>query len=260
MLSFVPRTAVIIFITLLITAAVDAQSSVDEPRNEIEVRGVYSIPSGDVSFPTSGSQGSIISFDRDLDFSNKLGFELQYTYRTASGKHKFLAEYSDTRWNRTTTLSRSFTFLGETYVANLEATGNLKLKTFRAMYSYRWGTEKFRIGPMVDVGVIDTGIKISGTTNNGMRTSEGSITKFAATIGYDLDYKVNRSVSLFNNLGGIIFFSDRLFHVEGGVKYFPIRNFGISGGYKYQYYKLVKDENFFRISFNGPFFGGIIRF
>ena len=260
MRNFVPRAAAITFITLVFAAALDAQSTADEPRHEIEARGVYSIPSGDASFSTTGNQGSTISFDRDFDFRNELGFELRYTYRTPSGKHKFLAEYSATDWNRTTTLSREFTFLGETYRANLDATADLKLRTFRAMYSYRWGSEKLRFGPMVDVGVIDTRIKITGTTNNGTRTAEGAITKFAATIGYDLDYKPISKVHFFNNMGGIVFFGERLFHTEAGVKYFPVRYFGVSGGYKFQYYKTVEDDNFLKIKAHGPFFGGIFRF
>ena len=260
MQSFVPRSAVITFILLAIANALYAQSSAVEPKNEIEARGVYSIPSGEASFSTTQNPGSIVSFERDFDFRNKLGFELRYTHRTASGKHKFLAEYTDTRWNRTTTLSRSFTFLGNTYQANLDAEGDLKLRTFRAMYSYRWGTEKFRFGPMVDVGVIGTRINITGTTNNGTRTAEGSITKFAATIGYDLDYTPIPKLSLYHNLGGIVFFNDRLFHTEAGVKYFPVRYFGLSGGYKFRYYKLVKEDNFLNFNINGPFFGGIVRF
>src|SRR5438128_22578 len=117
--KFVPRMAVIMVITLVIAASVYAQTSADDPRNEIEVRGFYSMPSGDTSFTGSGnSTGSTISFDRDFDFRSQLGFEMRYTHRTASGKHKFLVEYTDTRWNRSTTLSRSFTFLGETYLAN----------------------------------------------------------------------------------------------------------------------------------------------
>ena len=258
---FVPRTAVLTFITLIIAAgSAYAQSASSDPRNELEVRGFYTIPAGDASFSTTGSEGSTISFDRDFDFGNRFGFELAYTYRTASGKHKFRAEYSDTRWKRETVLSRSFTFLGETFEANLAATGNLKLKTFKAMYAYRWGTEKLRIGPMVDVGIVDVRLKIAGTTNNGAREAEGSITKFAATIGYDLDYNPNKKISLFHNLGGIVFFGERLFHAEGGIKYFPVRQFGLVGGYKYQYYKTVKDDNFFRITTNGPFFGAIFRF
>jgi hypothetical protein len=255
-----PQFAVITFIMLVIVTVISAQSSTDEPRNEIEIRGIYSLPSGDTSFSATGSTGSTISFDRDFDFRSKLGFEMRYTHRTASGKHKFLAEYSNTNWNRTKTLSRSFTFRGETYQANFDATADLKLRTYRAMYSYRWGTEKLRIGPMVDMGVIDTQIKISGTTNSGARTAEGSIAKFAATVGYDLDYKPISQVSFFNNMGGIVFFGDRLFHVEGGVKYFPARHFGISGGYKFQYFKTIEDENFFKVKQHGPFFGGIIRF
>ena len=260
MQKFVPRAAVMTFFILVFAVGLYAQSSNDDPSNEIEARGFYAIPSGESSFSTTGNQGSTISFDRDFDFRNSLGFELRYTYRTKSGKHKFLAEYTDNRWDRTTTLSRSFTFLGETYVANLEATGELKQKTFRGMYSYRWGTEKLRVGPMVDVGVIDTSLKVSGTTNNGSRTAEGSITKFAATIGYDLDYRPNSKLHFFNNLGGIVFSGERLFHVEAGLKYFPIRNFGLSGGYKFRYYKTTQDDNFIRISMHGPFFGGIVRF
>jgi len=259
--TFLPRTAVMTFITLVFAvSAASAQSSSNEPRNEVEVRGFYSIPTGDASFSTTGSPGSTISFDRDFDFHGQFGFELAYTYRTASGKHKFRAEYSDTRWDRDTTLSRSFTFLGETFQANLAATGDFKLKTFKGMYAYRWGTEKFRIGPMVDVGIIDARLNITGTTNNGIRTAEGSITKFAATVGYDLDYNPSAKLNLFNNLGGIVFQGERLFHVEGGMKYFPVRHFGLVGGYKFQYYKTVKDDNFFRVTTHGPFFGAIARF
>src|SRR5687768_7856315 len=107
MRSFVTRPSVITFIMLILATALCAQPSGFEPKNEIEARGVYSIPSGEANFSTTGNQDSTVSFDRDFDFRNELGFELRYTHRTASGKHKFLTEYTDTRWNRTTTLSRS---------------------------------------------------------------------------------------------------------------------------------------------------------
>jgi len=97
-------------------------------------------------------------------------------------------------------LSRSFTFRGETYVANASLDGDLSLRQFRAMYAYRSGNEKLRFRPMVDMGIITTGLKLSGTTNNGGRSGEGSISKFAATIGYDVDYDPNPKLNLFNNL------------------------------------------------------------
>jgi hypothetical protein len=238
---------------------VKAQSP-DRPRNEIEVRGNYGIAGGDASFSTSTSSGSIIDFDRDLDFRNELGFQIRYTHKSENDKHKFLVDYSQTDWERSRTLSRSFTFLGETYLANLNTDSQLKLKTFRAMYAYRWGNEKIRFGPMVNMGVIDTELDISGTTNNGARTAEGSITKFAATVGYDLDYDPSPNVSLFHNLGGIVFKKDHLFHTEGGIKYFFVRHFGVSGGYRFEWYKLEDDSNFLKVSKHGPFFGGVIRF
>ena len=203
-------------VVLLFLAAAIAKSQTPEPpRNEIEVRGVLSIPSGDASFSTEGVSGDVISFSRDFDFRNELGFELRYTHRTANGKHKLQAGYGQTTWNRNTTLSRSFTFRGETFEANLNAEADLRLSTFRAMYSYRWGNEKFRIGPMADMGAVSTKLNISASTNNATRSGSGSITKFAATVGYDLDYDPTPRVNIFNNLGAIAFMGERLFHTEG---------------------------------------------
>ena len=247
-------------VLMLIAASIARSQTWDRPKNEVEVRGVLSIPSGDASFSSNGAAGSEISFSRDFDFRNELGFEFRFTHRTPNGKHKFQVGYGQTTWNRDTTLSRSFTFRGETFVANLDASADLRLSNFRAMYAYRWGNEKFRIGPMADMGVINTRLNITGTTNNGTRSGSGSITKFAATLGYDLDYDPTPRINIFNNLGAIAFQGERLFHVEGGARVFATRNFGFSGGYKFERYRVEKEEDFLRVTAHGPFFGGVFRF
>lgn len=247
-------------ILLAAVVVVEAQSAPDELRNEVEVRGTFSIPSGEANFSGSGSSGSTIDFSRDFDFNNEFGFELRYLHKSVNRKHKFLVNYASTSWERNTTLSRSFTFRGETYVANASISGDLSLREFRAMYAYRWGNEKIRFGPMVDIGAIAVKLKLTGTTNNGTRTGEGSITKFAATVGYDLDVDPSSKVNLFHNLGAIAFQGDHLFHVEGGIKYFPAHHFGVVGGYRFQRYKLEDDPNFLTVRSNGPFFGGVLRF
>ena len=245
---------------LLLVTFVSITAQDTRPKNEIEVRGVLSVPSGEASFSSNGNTGSVISFDRDFDFRNELGFQLQYTHRTENGKHKFLGEYSQTSWNRSNTLTRSFTFLGQTYVANLDTSADLKLSTFRAMYAYRWGNEKIRIGPMADMGVVSTRLELTGTTNNGTRSDSGKITKFAATLGYDLDYDPTSKVNIFNNLGAIAFQGERLFHVEGGARIFVTRQFGFSGGYRALRYRVEKNDNFILVRAHGPFFGGVFRF
>lgn len=247
-------------VVLLLTAAIVKTQTIERPPNEIEVRGVLSVPSGEASFSSNGASGSVITFDRDFEFRNELGFEIRFTHRTPNGKHKFQGGYEQTTWNRNTTLSRSFTFRGETFVANLDASGDLRLSTFRAMYAYRWGNEKFRIGPMGDMGVINTRLNISGTTNNGTRSNSGSITKFAATVGYDLDWDPTTKVNVFNNLGAIAFMGERLFHVEGGVRFYATRNFGVSGGYKAERYRVEDGPDFLLVRAHGPFFGGVFRF
>jgi hypothetical protein len=128
------------------------------------------------------------------------------------------------------------------------------------MYAYRWGNDKIRIGPMADMGAVSTRLNISGTTNNGTRTETGKITKFAATLGYDLDYDPTPRINIFNNLGAIAFQGERLFHVEGGIRIFATTHLGFSGGYKAQRYRVEKDDDFILVRAHGPFFGGVFRF
>src|SRR6267142_4427768 len=246
--------ATLALLAFVITA--QAQSS-DKPKNEIEIRGTYSIPTGEANFSGTSASGSTLDFARDFDFKSEFGWQARYTYRSSNGKHKFVADYASTNWERSATLTRSFTFRGETYVANASIDGELKLQTFRAMYAYRWGNEKLRIGPMVDVGFVKTSLDLTGTTNSGKRSADGSITKFAATVGYDLDYTPTSKFNLFHNLGAIAFQGDHLFHTEGGVKVFVTKSFGAVGGYKAQRYKLKDDPNFLTIRQHGPFFGGV---
>jgi len=240
-------------------SAAQAQSS-DKPKNEIEVHGTFSIPSGEANYSGTGASGSTIDFGRDFDFKNEFGWRARYTYRSSNGKHKFMVDYDATNWERNTILTRSFTFRGETYVANATIDGELKLQTFRAMYAYRWGNEKVRFGPMVDAGFVRTSLDLTGSTNNGIRTTEASVTKLAATIGYDLDIDPTSQVNVFHNLGWIVFQSDHLFHTEGGVKVYFTKSLGAVGGYRAQRYKFEDGSNFLTVRENGPFFGGVFRF
>jgi len=245
---------------LLLAAFMTVNAQNTHPRNEIEVRGAFAIPSGEASFSSNGDEGTVIDFSRDFDLKTEFGFLVRFTHRTENGKHKLLGEYGQTKWNRTTSLSRSFTFLGQTYVANLDASADLRLRDFRVMYAYRWGDDKIRIGPMVDMGIVSTKLDLTGTTNNGTRSDSGKITKFAATIGYDLDYDPTPQVNIFHNLGAIAFQGERLFHTEGGVKFFVTRQFGVSAGYKALRYRVEKNDNFILVRAHGPFFGGVFRF
>jgi hypothetical protein len=251
----------VLALVIVAAAGTTSFSQSDKPKHEIEIRATVAVPSGEANFSGTGAAGSTIDFKRDFDFSNEWGFDIKYAYRSESGKHKFGVEYANTDWDRTRTFTRSFTFRGETYVAGAAVEGNMRQSTFKGMYAYRWGNDKVRVGPMIDFGVVPTRLDITGNTLSGPgRKTEGEINKFAATIGYDLDYDPTSKVSIFNNLGAIAFHHDRLFHFEGGVKFYPARSFGVVGGYKFQRYKWVDDPNFLTISSHGPFVGGVLRF
>ena len=107
---------------------------------------------------------------------------------------------------------------------------------------------------------ITTKLELNATTNSGTRSAEGSISKFAATIGYDLDWDPTPRINIFNNLGAIRFQGERLFHVEGGARIYVTKNFGFSGGYKAERYRVEKDLDFLKVIAHGPFFGGLFRF
>src|SRR5436190_72714 len=134
-----------------------AQSS-DVPRNEIEVRGSLTVPTGNANFSGTTNSNNTIDFKRDFDFDNKLGFEVKFIHRTENQKHKFLVSYGRDNWDQQRTLTRSFTFRGETYVANASADLGITLRKFRAGYAYRWGNEKIRFGPAGDLGFITTSV------------------------------------------------------------------------------------------------------
>ena len=249
----------VIIIVLTVTATAFAQT--DKPKNEIEIRATVSVPSGEANFSGTNDAGSTLDFNRDFNFSNEWGFEAKYLYRSESGKHKFVADYATTDWDRTRVILRTFTFRGQTYVAGGAVEGNLRQSVWKGMYAYRWHKDKVHVGPMIDMGVVPTRLDITGTTlSGGSRQAEGSITKFAATVGGDLDYDPTDKINIFGNLGGIAFHHDRLFHAEGGLKYYASQHFGVVGGYKFQRYRWVNDNNFLRLNSHGPFVGGVIRF
>ena len=171
-----------------------------------------------------------------------------------------MVDYNRDNWDQQRTLTRSITFRGQTYVANASADLGVTIRTFKAMYSYRWGNEKVRFGPMVDMGVISTSVNLTGTTNNGTRSTEGTITKLAATVGYDLEANPTSKLNLFHTLGAIAFQGEHLFHTEGGLKYFVSRHFGAVGGYRFSRYRVEDNSNFVLVRQHGPFFGGVLRF
>jgi hypothetical protein len=254
------RLSLFALIVVAATATAPAQSSSDQPKNEIEIRGDVAVPSGEANFSGTSAAGSTLNFSRDFDFKTKLGFDVRFIHRSINDKHKILVRYSRGDWDQTARLTRSFTFLGQTYVANAQLSLDITVRTFRATYAYRWGKKKVRFGPMFDLGFVSTRAQVSGTTNNGSRTANSSISKLAATVGYDLEYNPSPKVNIFNNLGGIVFQGEHLFDTDAGVKYFASRHFGIMGGYKYQWYKVTEDSNFMLVNAHGPFFGGVFRF
>src|SRR6266576_5877170 len=157
---------IILFVAFI---AAHGQSTTDQPRNEIEVRGNLSVPTGSANFSGTTNSNQTIDFGRDFSFDNKLGFDVRYFYRTENQKHKFMVQYSRDNWDQQRTLTRNITFRGETYLANASADLGVTLRRFRAMYAYRWGNEKVRFGPMVDMGIVNTSVNLTGTTNSGTR-------------------------------------------------------------------------------------------
>lgn len=258
-----PLTQIIrltIFILFVGCTASLAQSSSAGPQNEVQFRGDLRYLSGDANFSGNNDSGSTISFGADFNLDRSVGYDLRYVRRSKNDRHKFVAHFSSSDWGRSASLSRNFTFLGHTYVAHLEIDLDVSLKTFGGSYAYRWGNKKVRFGPKVDAGLVNVGVKLTGTTTSGSATAKGTIRKPVATAGYEFEANPSSKVSIFHELGGIVFQGQHVLSVEGGIKFSPFRYFGIMGGYTYQRYKLMKDDSLVVIRQQGPFAGIAIRF
>lgn len=240
--------------------SLSAQTVSDQPKSEIEVRGTYLTLDGEASFSTPQIAGTTFSFSKDFSLPERLGVDLRYTYRSKSGKHKVLFDYSRANFDATRTLTRTIVFQGQAFPVNLAVRAEYTLNDFRAMYAYRWGNRKIRFGPMVDVGFVKSTVGLSASLNNSSVAREGNTTKPALAVGYDLDYYPTSKVNIFHTLGGFAAGGDQIFRTEGGIRYYPVRHFGVSGGYAFKHYKTTDDPNFVLVKPHGPFFGGVIRF
>jgi hypothetical protein len=251
---------IIISVIALAAAGASANAQTAAPKSEIEVDGIYAIPSGSANFSATTSSGATISFADDFGLKNRLGFGLRYTYRSENGKHKFWLTYNRTTNTNTRTLSRTFTFLDQTYTANLNTRAEQSLGIFLASYAYRWGNKKVRIGPMGQLGFATARVDLNAVTNNAVGARSGKITTAVGTVGYDMDINPTDKVNIFNNVGFFKLSNDRFLRGEFGVRYYPSHTFGVSGGYQFGRYKVVDNQNFIRANEHGPFFGGLFRF
>ena len=82
----------------VLVGSLQAQS--DRPKNEIEARGTWGVPTGDANFSGTTSSNQTVDFSRDFDFDGKLGYDIRYTYRSENQKHKFTVEYGRDNWTR----------------------------------------------------------------------------------------------------------------------------------------------------------------
>lgn len=251
---------IILSAIVMVAAVASVSAQTTAPKNEVEIHGIYAIPSGSASFSGTTTAGTTISFANDFGFKNKLGFGLGYIYRSENGKHKLMANYSRTSTDNTRTLSRTFIFQGQTYTAGLNTKAESSLGLFLAGYAYRWGNKKVRIGPMGQVGFATARLALSAVSNTAIAAREGSITALAGTIGYDMDINPTAKVNIFNNVGIAKYKNERFLRGEVGIKYYATQAVGVTGGYQFGKYKLVNNQNFIEADENGPFFGVVFRF
>src|SRR4051812_34373515 len=122
--------AIIMNLILLAALAVTASAQADKPTSEIEVNGIYTIPSGSVNLSGTTTAGTTIDFKNDFDLRNKWGYGLKYIYRTENGKHKLWATYTHTSNTSTRALTRTIVFENQVYTANLNTKSDTSLGMF----------------------------------------------------------------------------------------------------------------------------------
>jgi len=181
-----PRRILAAVILLLICTpwlrAADDDADLDAYKIRLTGLWWFSYPTG--SFQAQGTNSVAGSFDLNRDF----GFR---SYSTFSGKvdwrfkrkHHLLVGIFPLSSSRTATLSRTFTFQGQTFDAGLQTSMNLDTSAYAPGYQYdiiRRNRIVISIPVQVFLGNISAKLTAAGTLNGSSTTKSASGSIFAA--------------------------------------------------------------------------------
>jgi hypothetical protein len=166
---------------------------------ELEARYWFADSNHRIDLKKSGI-GSEIRLKEDLGVKDEKipGFRLDYR---GKGGSSVLFDFFQIEQKGDQNVTRTVSYNGQTYSVGTRVTSALKSRNVRLGYAYRFGNEKFRMGPaIVGTGVWLKGALAAPAINT---SSSGDISLGFPVVGLSFYAAPDKHVSISGNFGGI---------------------------------------------------------
>ena len=251
---------------ILVAPCLYAQSTERPKSGLLEFRGAITSFGAGVSSPDNPDINNLS--ERDLGIKKAFAPEFRFIFTPGGGGNKIRFDYLHQGFDSDQTLTRRVEFDGRIFNVNARVNGELSLRQLRFAYAYRFGNDKFRIGPMVDVRVVRAKARLATVATGGGSSAtvseqvEGTLP--GISIGGDFDAHPTDKLHLYGFVSGLKASKENasgsFFDSEFGLRYYPSRHFGLTGGFKYLRISGSEDKDRVVVRTIGPFFGVALRF
>jgi hypothetical protein len=266
------RIRVGLLLTLLLVAPrAEAQFNAPNPPPgedfRVEVGLMYWKPTPDIRIQTGALAAigeSEVDFVQEFGVENKRFREFRAVLKPGR-KHKLRFDYVPIEYNAETTLNRTITFGGRTFMVGLPATGDLKWQLWK--FGYEWDLVSGDGGFVGIIGGLKYN-KISARLNSPI--AGGEITEAKApvpTLGVIGRGYPSRNVSITAEFTGFMVPDSVSDQFDAKILDFDIyatvnfgRYAGVQGGYRSLTAEYLVDDDAGHFKLKGLYFGGLLRF
>lgn len=162
-------------------------------------------------------------------------------------------------------LERTVTFSGSTFQIDARATSVLEVEYGR--FGFAWqplstSDGRLRLGPLVEASGLRAEAGISSNVLGFLPVSASDTLEAAfGAAGIVLDAEPSRKLHLYAQWTASIETDEaELTDAEAGLRYYPIDNLALTVGYRRLEINATDGDNLIDLEFDGPFFGGVLRF
>ena len=235
-------------------------------RYHIEAAAVWwgATPTLVVRSEALGIEGTDVDLVADLGIEKKTLREVRLVLRPAR-KHKFRFSYIPIKYTAESTVQREFIFNGLRYNIGLPVQTSADLSTFRAGYEYDFiYRDRGYAGVMIDLKYTNVDVRLDSLIGSEFVKSVAPIPAIGFVgRGYIVpNISITGEVSFFkvpDNLGGGEF-GGRYIDVD----FYATVNFndyiGAQAGYRSIDVNYFSEADNGKLTFKGPYFGGVIRY
>ncbi len=228
-------------------------------QNSLELEGRYWMPrmSGTLRVER-GSFATDIGLREDLGIANQ-GFP-QGSATLHRGAHRVRFQYSPIDYSGDQNVSRTVVFLGRVYTAGTRVQSDIEVRHLQLSWAYQFGTEKVRLGPMVEAnGFLLRGALLAPEINPPIAEREKLGFGLPAP-GFAVDIRPHPAVHVYGEFAGMkVGGYGRFIGSDAGVKV-TWKQLLFSVGYRTFNLHVNDSPDFARLQIHGPFVGAGFRF